>query len=252
MLSHIRDQIATLEDEMGIRVLCAVESGSRAWGFASPDSDYDVRLIYTYPKNDYISVAPVVQDINLPVDDLLLDLSGWELLKAARLVVGKCNASPFEWMQSSIVYQQQPGFIDDFFKVLETYFQPIPMVHHYLGLAKGTFYKHLQADQVNIKKYFYALRPILCAQWILERQTIPPLLFSEVRKVLDDSKVNTAFDEFLVEKEQAPEGHMVRANPVLQNFVITSIQRLTDELDRLKPIAVNHDLMNEFLFRWIV
>lgn len=251
MKNLIQDQIDLLRREKGLRVLFAAESGSRAWGFESPDSDYDVRLIYAFPKDRYTEVATIQEDINLPVDDNLIDLSAWELLKAARLVVNKSNASPFEWIQSPIIYEEEPGFRNAFSQAIKPYFRPHAMTHHYLGLAKGTYFAFLQGDEIKIKKYFYALRPILCALWIQEKQTVPPLVFGEVRKVMTDTVVNEAIDQLLTQKETAVEGHLIAPMPVLQGFIHEQLEQLSTALRGTKDKVLPPNSMDQFLREWI-
>lgn len=84
MKQQVQTELTRIERESGVRVLLAVESGSRAWGFASPDSDYDVRFLYAHPRDWYVSVfegRDVIEQM-LPGD---LDVSGWDLRKALRL-----------------------------------------------------------------------------------------------------------------------------------------------------------------------
>lgn len=251
MKELIKNKIEQLKAEKGIEVLFAAESGSRAWGFESPDSDYDVRLIYTFPRTRYIQVETVLEDINLPVDENLIDLSAWELRKAARLVSIKSNASPFEWIQSPIIYGEVEGFREEFSQVIKSYFQPSLMVYHYLGLAKGTYFKFLQGDQIQIKKYFYALRPILCALWILERNEVAPLVFDEVRTILREETVIEAIEALLNEKERADEGHLIAADSTLQNFIVTSLEHITERVKSADKTAVDNTVMNQFLSKWI-
>jgi len=251
MKELIKNKIERLKEEKGIRVLYAAESGSRAWGFESPDSDYDVRLIYTFPQKRYLQVEPVMEDINLPVDENLLDLSGWELMKAARLVVNKSNASPFEWIQSPIIYEEVEGFREEFTKTIQAYFNPSLMVFHYLGLAKGTYFKFLQGDKIQIKKYFYALRPILCALWILERNEVAPLVFDQVRTVLREKHITEAIEALLKEKEWADEGHLIAPVDVLQEFIAVSLERITDLVKVRAANAADSGRMNQFLWKWI-
>ncbi|MRR55720.1 MAG: hypothetical protein EG822_14650 [Deltaproteobacteria bacterium] len=42
----ISKQLTNIKTERDVRILYAVESGSRAWGFASRNNDFDVRIIY--------------------------------------------------------------------------------------------------------------------------------------------------------------------------------------------------------------
>ena len=108
MTTRITAALAALEAQHGIRILYACESGSRAWGFPSPDSDYDVRFIYVHPLDWYLGLDEGPDTLNFPVDDEL-DLAGWELRKTLRLLRGS-NAALFEWLQSPIVYHEAPGF----------------------------------------------------------------------------------------------------------------------------------------------
>jgi predicted nucleotidyltransferase len=108
MQTRIATALAALEAQHGIRILCACESGSRAWGFPSPDSDYDVRFIYVHALDWYLGLDEGPDTLNFPVDDEL-DLAGWELRKTLRLLRSS-NAALFEWLQSPIVYHEVPGF----------------------------------------------------------------------------------------------------------------------------------------------
>lgn len=80
MRKKIQTQLRRIEEEENIKILLAVESGSRAWGFASPDSDYDVRFIYIRRMEDYLKLEKVRDVIELPMDDVL-DMNGWDLQK---------------------------------------------------------------------------------------------------------------------------------------------------------------------------
>ena len=104
MRKKIQTQLRRIEEEESIKILLAVESGSRAWGFASPDSDYDVRFIYIRRMEDYLKLEKVRDVIELPMDDVL-DMNGWDLQKTLRLLY-KSNPTLFEWFSSPIVYQE--------------------------------------------------------------------------------------------------------------------------------------------------
>ena len=111
MRKKIQTQLRRIEEEENIKILLAVESGSRAWGFASPDSDYDVRFIYIRRMEDYLKLEKVRDVIELPMDDVL-DMNGWDLQKTLRLLY-KSNPTLFEWFSSPIVYQETE-FADKF------------------------------------------------------------------------------------------------------------------------------------------
>ena len=98
-------RLDAVEREEDVRVLYACESGSRAWGFASPDSDYDVRFIYVHRPDWYLSIVDRRDVIERPIVDEY-DLSGWELRKTLRLF-RKSNPPLIEWLGSPIVYRER-------------------------------------------------------------------------------------------------------------------------------------------------
>ena len=106
MRDRILHQLQQLEKTEGITILHAVESGSRAGGFPSPDSDYDVRFIYVRSCEAYLRLEKRRDVLELPIDEEL-DISGWDLDKALRLLHGS-NPTLFEWCQSPIVYKTTP------------------------------------------------------------------------------------------------------------------------------------------------
>jgi predicted nucleotidyltransferase len=178
MTPAILESLAMLEHERGIRVLLAAESGSRAWGFASPDSDFDVRFVYAHPRDWYLRVfegRDVIERM-LPGD---LDLSGWDLRKALRLYT-RCNVALYEWLGSPIIYREDAAFTGRLRELLPHYFQPAAALHHYLGTARTTFNDHLGGETVRLKKVFYFLRPILACRWIEHTASQPPTAFAEL------------------------------------------------------------------------
>ncbi|WP_210366070.1 nucleotidyltransferase domain-containing protein [Bacillus sp. REN3] len=180
MNARIIETLKNIEEEYRVKILYACESGSRAWGFPSKDSDYDVRFIYVYRKRDYLSIDPIgigsKRDvIELPIDELL-DVSGWELTKTLRLF-RKSNPPLLEWMRSSIVYYQVFSTIERMQKLSRDAFAPHSCIHHYLNMAAGNYREFLQGEEVKIKKYFYVLRPVLAAVWIQKHNEFPPLEF---------------------------------------------------------------------------
>lgn len=101
---EIREKLREIEEKEQVFILLAVESGSRAWGIASPDSDYDVRFIYVRKPEDYLRLDPVKDVIEWHLDEVL-DINGWDLKKAL-IQFQRGNAALFEWAQSPIVYQK--------------------------------------------------------------------------------------------------------------------------------------------------
>lgn len=193
------DQIERTED---IRILHAVESGSRAWGFPSPDSDYDVRFIYIRRPEFYLKLEKTRDVIELPINDML-DINGWDLNKTLQLLHGS-NPTLFEWMSSPVVYRRTE-FVDRLQPLMDACFSCKSGLHHYLSMAEGNYREYLKGDMVRAKKYFYVLRPVLACKWILQRQTRPPMLFSELMESQLDEDLKPAVERLLDLKMNAPE-----------------------------------------------
>lgn len=186
MRERILSELNKIEREEGIKILYAVESGSRGWGFESKDSDYDVRFIYIRPTNWYLSIDDKRDVLEYPINDLL-DISGWDLQKALKLY-RKSNPVLFEWLRSPIIYMEKYNTINKIRDLSNKYFSPKSSIYHYLHMAEGNYREYLKKDHIKIKKYFYVLRPILGCMWIEQNNTQPPMEFEELMKSqkLDD------------------------------------------------------------------
>ncbi len=209
MIDHVKimnqvipEKLAEIEKRENVRIIHCVESGSRAWGFASPDSDFDVRFIYIRSQEQYLRLDATRDVIEWQLDDTL-DINGWDLQKALRLL-HKSNPTLFEWNSSPIVYKTTPEWkmISD---VINKYFQQKSGLYHYLSTAKSNYREYLHGDTVRLKKYFYVLRPILACRWILEKKCPPPMLFSELADACLDQSVVPAVNELLRMKMNTPE-----------------------------------------------
>ena len=216
MQARITTALAALEAERGIRVLYACEAGSRAWGFPSPDSDFDVRFIYAHPLAWYLRLDEGPDTLNFPVDDEL-DLAGWELRKALRLLRGS-NAALFEWLQSPIVYHGASGFGEQLAPLLPRAFNLKAGLHHYLGQLRRGVAEELVPAEVRLKRLFYALRAALAARWIRERHALPPM---ELRLLLAllPSELQGTVEELLAQKALATEKTLVPRPAALVDFL---------------------------------
>lgn len=195
----ILQSLKQIETENNIKILYACESGSRAWGVPSLDSDYDVRFVYIHHPDWYLSIDEKRDVIELPVNGLL-DINGWDIRKALKLF-RKSNPSLQEWLQSGIVYDQRNSFINKVKDLRSEVFSPMACVHHYLSMAKGNYHKYLQGEQVKSKRYLYVLRPLLASRWIEEYSTMPPLLFNELlQAILPESELRDQIDSLLHRK----------------------------------------------------
>lgn len=199
MTEEIKKELLRLEIQHDIKILYAVESGSRAWGFASTNSDWDVRYIYIHKLDWYLKIDAERdnQEEILPND---IDLAGWELKKALRLF-RKSNPPMLEWLRSPMVYLQQYSTAEKLRDLTKVFFNPKSCLHHYLHMAERNYQTYLLKDMVRTKKYFYVLRPILACDWIMETNTMAPMEFKIlVDSQVTDQNVKTAIQELLIRK----------------------------------------------------
>lgn len=187
IIDTIKEKLIEIEKREDIKILHCVESGSRAWGFPSPDSDYDVRFIYVRPKEYYLRLDKTRDVIEWQLDETL-DINGWDVQKMLRLLHGS-NPTVFEWKNSPIVYKTSDEW-KSISKVIDDYFNAKSGIYHYLSMAKTNYREYLKGDMVRLKKYFYVLRPILACEYIRENQKSPPMLFEDLLCYLDGEVKN--------------------------------------------------------------
>lgn len=216
MHARISAELRRLEQLHHIRILYACEAGSRAWGFPSPDSDFDVRFVYCRPPAWYLTLDQGADTLNFPVDDEL-DLAGWDVRKALQLLRGT-NAALLEWLQSPVVYLEALEFRASVAPLLAACFNPLAALHHYLGLVRRGVEEDLPRPEIRLKRLFYALRSALAARWIRERQTVPPMEFGPLRELLP-ADLQPAVDELLRQKARATEKTTVPRPEALAAFI---------------------------------
>jgi predicted nucleotidyltransferase len=226
MKAIIQSELRRIESTYGVQVLYAVESGSRAWGFASTDSDYDVRFLYVHPADWYLSVEVQRDVIQEPINDAL-DLSGWDLRKALGLL-RKSNPPLLEWLNSPIVYHQDDAFITDFRALAASYYSPEKTFLHYLHMAEGNFREYLKDEIVWVKKYLYVLRPIFACRWI-ERGLGPvPMEFSRLAgRTADDPMLRFAVADLVMRKQAGEELDRAPRVPIISDFIDSELARLS-------------------------
>jgi predicted nucleotidyltransferase len=217
MHERINSELDAIESKNGCRILYACESGSRAWGFASPDSDYDVRFVYTHPRAWHLQLQSRADILEQMTEDDL-DLSGWELAKTLRLFAG-CNLPLNEWFESPFVYRSILPFADEIRSLIPHYFNPRKAAHHYYSLARKTAQAHFRDGSIGIKKAFYILRPMLAGRWVLDRKTMPPMQLSQLLVQLPDGPVLAAIRDLLARKVCALEGQRIELDPMLVGWI---------------------------------
>lgn len=229
-LSEINTRLQQAEHAHGVTILMAVESGSRAWGFHSPDSDYDARFIYAHPSEWYLSIEDRRDVIEYPIVDLI-DINGWDLRKALRLFA-KSNPAFLEWLNSPIRYLDQLGFAEKMQALAPDVYEPASGIYHYRSAAATTYRQYLSGDEVSLKKYFYALRPLLALRYVERERTVPPMMLQEL--MAQDrlaAPVRADIDQLIELKRTATE--RATATPLLH------LHRFIEhELDRVSTLKI--------------
>ena len=234
--NEIQENLNAVEKKYQVKILLAVESGSRAWGFASPDSDYDVRFIYVHRPEEYLRVDTLKDVIEWQLDEVL-DINGWDIRKVL-LAFGKGNPNVMEWANSGIIYRKAEEW-DALKEMGAHYFSEKSALCHYYGTANSTLQKFLTGSEIRYKKYFYALRPLLCCRWIEKYHSAPPMEFEKLLSLFaepDDVLTRELYEavrELLVRKAETEEKDLNPQIPVIIDFIRNECQRqkrLSEEL----------------------
>jgi predicted nucleotidyltransferase len=231
MKNRILKELHNIEQTHGVKIIYACESGSRAWGFESKDSDYDVRFIYAHPNDWYLSIAEKKDVIEIPVDEEL-DISGWDIRKSLRLL-RKSNSPLLEWLSSPIVYKNVGAAVCPFYALSKRAFLPEPSCHHYLSMARSSIAKFQNEQDVKIKSYLYAARTILCCKWIIERMNQPPMLIQDLlKKYLPTGKIRNFVDKIIDLKRTDSESTRIERSSHFEDYMNEEFRSLDAKIPK--------------------
>lgn len=247
MKKAILNLLQNIEAERGIEILYACESGSRAWGFASPDSDYDIRFLYRRPIQDSYLINSPSDTIEIPIKHDL-DPGGWELRKALGLLA-KSNGALIEWLHSPIIYHQNAAFLSDLRILARENLCPRNLANHYRGMAHRTMEMKMKVDKPTGKAYLYALRAVCSMQHACEKQTPPPVQFQDFLPVLADN-LRAEVEGLLKWKKSFGEKDSPGRLTVIDSFLNESLQTMGVKIDAMPQRNVPHDDFNQTLHRW--
>jgi predicted nucleotidyltransferase len=223
MEEKILGYLTDIEVKRDIKILLACETGSRAWGFPSPDSDFDIRLIYMHKKDWYLSLTEKKDTIELMLEDNELDISGWDIRKSLRLL-WKSNPPLLERIQSPIIYKSDPDFLHDINAMANLCYSKIATMHHYLSMSKKLLPDIEDQKQYKLKKLFYALRASTACRWIIERNEIPPIQFGKmVTKLNIEDSIQCRIMELIELKAGKEEAYFHAGENDLQDFIRLNI-----------------------------
>ncbi len=242
----------------GARVIYACESGSRAWGFASPDSDFDVRYLYVYPEETYTSLDVLKETLDTKPylhegTGAMLDFGGWELRKALRLFL-KSNGALLEWLHSPLTYHESTPILDLWRSLVPDILDPRALASHYLGMARNSLARlDISAGGgVRAKTYLYAVRPVLAAEWVLTHRTPAPVALADLRAGLSLPKDAAAdLDELLTRKATHNEDFSTPRFPNLDRYLTAKLTSLSETRNALPAFEPDRKLVNAF-FREVI
>lgn len=246
-MNELTDLTTRLEAKK-LKLVFAAESGSRAWGFASKDSDYDIRFIFSKPAETYLSLHDGLQDIQYQKDDF--DYAGWDLRKAL-LLAEKSNPSLLEWLASPIIYADPIGFRADLLAIMREHFSPRALAHHYINFMRNIRGKYLSdfMGEYTMKKYFYALRPILAIQWMQANSgKLPPIIFEDLMAQPMAHELKREIKKLLVMKLEGLKEEGDYNSPVLDAFIKQWFDMGHDMVNGFSAREIPTDKLND-LFR---
>ena len=244
MRNLIINELKKIEQEYNVEIILAVESGSRAWGFASEDSDYDVRFIYKQKAEEYLKIIPNNDVIAIPVYDDL-DFHGWDIKKALFLL-HKSNPSLLEWVNSPIVYVNNENF-EELKELSSFYFDTKTAILHYLSYAAYND----KDSEITLKKHLYLLRGTLCSLYIEKYNKTPPVLFEELLYLVEDSNVLEQITNLVQIKKNATEKDTIRVEKCLNTYIDNSLNRIKSNADKLEKNTQSFDKVDDF-FRKVI
>lgn len=253
-MEEIRNCLTKIENESKVKILFAAEAGSRAWGFPSKDSDYDIRFIYIRPLKETFKLKQERDNIEITVDDF--DMAGWELKKALGLSY-KSNAALLEWFSSPIIYIDENNFKEILRKLAMNYVDENKLIKHYSAMAQRCLSDHLKTPMVKLKKYFYCIRPLMAAQYVADREEdwpiMPPLDFMTLLKTVNLASDTRLKIEKLYERKINNESESLTeaADMYLLDWILSGIKRFRNM--RLGDAEnKSTELLDNFLFETVM
>jgi predicted nucleotidyltransferase len=233
--ADIQPVLATLAAEKGVRILYACEAGSRAWGFASSESDYDVRFIFVYPMHAYLRLDAPPDVIEYLHENI--DLAGWDLYKALRLF-RKSNPALLEQLFSPIVYLEESPLIARLRKLAKMHTSSVAILYHYWHMAQHNYHAYIEEKELVLtKKYLYVLRPLFVIDYLQSHRSLPPSTsFADVMRGIElPAPVKEHVLELLDRKREGKPLGIAPADPVLNEWIDVKLAAFAET----EPLSVN-------------
>lgn len=249
MEEKIMQYLNEIEKEKSIKILLACETGSRAWGFPSPDSDFDIRIIYVHKKDWYLSLSEKKDSIEQMFENNDIDITGWDLRKSLRLLQ-KSNPPLLERIQSPILYKAEEGFLLEINELAESQYSRIATIHHYLSMAKKFLEELRENEEYKLKKFFYALRSATACKWIIDREEMPPIEFPKMLDGLNiENDLIDRIEELIKIKANISESYLHKGEFALMNFIESCINSADEKRNTLPSSKGNTKDLDSFFLK---
>lgn len=247
-MQQIKTILNNIEQIKNVKILYACETGSRAWGFPSPDSDYDVRFIYRHERDWYLSLSQLKDTIEYMVDETW-DVTGWDLRKSL-LLLKKSNAALIERFQSPIVYSEAVNFKDEFKQLIETYYSPTAVFFHHYSQAKNFWDELKDAAEVKLKSYFYLIRSLLSCNWIISNKSVLPMHIEGLMVLIPEDKRNR-LRELIQLKSGVGEKYLHPKDDALNKWIIELWEQIEASKENLGVNRTDMKQLNDFFLQTI-
>lgn len=251
MKSKIQKYLKQIETDKKIKILLACETGSRAWGFPSPDSDYDIRIVYVHDVDWYISVSERKDSIEMMLENNDIDISGWELKKSLTLLK-KSNPALLERIQSPIIYSADQDFLMDIQLLANQCYSKIATMHHYLSMSRKMMKEVNEKEEFKLKKFFYALRTATLCKWIIDNDEIPPIEFNKAYRHLNlEASIIQRIDELITLKSDKSEAYLHKDEPELISFINQCLNEAVEKKNSLPTGKCTSGNLNLLLRKYV-
>jgi uncharacterized protein len=246
-MDKIKKVLTKIELKKNVRILYACETGSRAWGFPSPDSDYDVRFIYMHERDWYLSLSQRKDTIEFMEGNL--DITGWDLKKCLTLLK-KSNAPLIERFQSPIEYYSIEGFKDAFKNLIGNYYSPTAVFFHHYSLAQKFWEELKDKQKVKLKNYFYLIRSLLSCHWIVKDKKVLPMEIEGLMKLIDNKR-RDEIRTLIKLKAGVDEKYLHEKDESLNRWIAEFFELLDCSKENLGVSRADNLAMNEFFLKMV-
>jgi len=244
-MENIKIKLDEIEAKRKVKILYACETGSKAWGFPSPDSDYDVRFIYMHERDWYLSLGDRKDTIEHMDGDL--DVTGWDLKKSL-ILLNKSNVSLIERFQSPIEYYSVEGVKKDFKKLIETYYSPIAVFFHHYSLA-NKFWEEIKEERTyKLKSWFYLIRSLLSCNWIVNDKSVLPMHIEGLMKYSPED-ANVELRKLIQLKSTVGEKYLHKKDSQLNDWIAGLFSMLETKKNGLSVNQENMTILNDFFLK---